>query len=67
MMSVGDLVRVKRDDSDIRGRDAGVILDFDMHHPDSSAMMIRIVRVLWSSGPSWIDLERIEKLNVNEF
>ena len=67
MMNVGDLVRVKRVDTDIRGRNAGVILDFSTHHPDSSAMVIRIARVLWSDGPGWIDLERIEKLRLDEF
>tara|TARA_B100000683_G_C12172847_1_gene425080 strand:- start:229 stop:429 length:201 start_codon:yes stop_codon:yes gene_type:complete len=65
-MNVGDLVRVKRDDTDIRGRNAGMILTFDTHHPDSSAVMIRIARVLWPDGPGWIDLERIEKLRLDE-
>ena len=66
-MQKGDLVRVKRDDTDIRGRNAGVVLGFDVYHPDSSSMMIRIANVLWSDGPGWIDLERIEKLRLDEF
>ena len=66
-MKIGDLVRIKRNDSDIRGRNAGVILDFKMHHPDDSSAMIRIASVLWHSGVSWTQLDRLEQLKLSEF
>jgi len=59
-MNVGDLVRMKRDDSDHMGRVTGVVLKFDVHHPDSSSQMIRIAEILWNTGKSWIDRSRIE-------
>jgi len=59
-MVIGDLVRIKPDDTDPRNRNAGLILRFDVHHPDSSSTMIRIAEVLWVQGAGWIDIDRIE-------
>ena len=57
-MKVGDLVRVEKNDSDIRGRTSGIILKFD----SSRTTGTEIVEVLWASGPSWILLQRIESI-----
>ena len=61
-MKKGDLVRVIPTDTDIRGRTAGIILEFDSYHPDSSSLVIPIAKVLWPDKPGWIDLSRIEKI-----
>lgn len=61
-MKKGDLVRVIPTDTDIRGRTAGIILEFDVFHPDSSSLVIPIAKVLWPDKPGWIDLSRIEKV-----
>ena len=64
-MKVGDLVRIRPDDSDPRDRLAGIILQLDSYHRESHLGRITvdpIAEVLWESGPSWIDLKRIEKI-----
>jgi len=61
-VKVGDLVRMKPTDSDHRGRVAGVVLKFDVHHPDSSSQVIQIAEILWNTGKSWIDRSRIEAI-----
>lgn len=61
-VKAGDLVRVKLSDTDPRGRDAGIVIRFDVHHPDSSNTMIQIVEVLWGDEKSWIARERIESI-----
>ena len=62
--NTGDLVRVKLTDPDIRNRSSGIVLKFDVHHPDDSGLVIPIVEVLWDDGPSWIDRDRIELCEV---
>jgi hypothetical protein len=59
-MKIGDLVRVKRKDSDIRNRNSGIVLKFDMCFLQSRRGKMHITKVLWSAGPSWIDASRIE-------
>jgi len=59
-MKKGDLVRVKRSDSDIRSRNSGIIIKFDTCFSTSSRDKMRITEVLWSAGLSWIDSNRIE-------
>ncbi len=59
-MKIGDLVRVKKSDSDPQNRTSGVLLRFDVHHPDSSSIVMPIAEVLWNTGKSWIDRSRIE-------
>ena len=62
----GDLVRVKPCDSDVRNRTAGIILEFDVYHPDDSSLVIPIVKVLWPDEPGWIDINRVEKIGHHE-
>jgi hypothetical protein len=63
-VQVGNLVRVKRSDSDIQGRDSGVVLKFDVYHPDAGySTETAIAEVLWSRGPEWIASSRIEAIN----
>jgi hypothetical protein len=60
-MKIGDLVRVKHTDSDIRNRNAGIILKFDACFFGSTrGDKIRITQVLWDDKPAWIDSGRIE-------
>jgi hypothetical protein len=59
-MKVGDLVRVKHTDSDIRNRRSGIILKFDTCSLTCSKEKMHITEVLWSDKPSWIDTNRIE-------
>jgi hypothetical protein len=61
-MEIGNLVRVKRSDSDIRNRNSGIIIKFDTCYSTSSRDKINITEVLWQCGPSWIDTGRIEVL-----
>ena len=61
-MKIGDLVRVKRSDSDIRSRNSGIIIKFDTCISTSSRDPMHITEVLWQFGPSWIDSSRIEVL-----
>ena len=61
-MKIGDLVSVKRSDSDIRSRDSGIIIKFDTYTSTNPRETIPIAEVLWSSGLSWIDSSRIEML-----
>jgi hypothetical protein len=61
-MKIGDLVRMKKEAGDYRGRIAGIILGFGSHHPDSSSIMISIVDVLWNTGSGWIARDRIESI-----
>jgi len=61
-MKIGDLIQIKKDDSDPQNRNAGLILRFDVHHPDDSNSMIRIAEVLWARGAGWIDVDRIEEI-----
>ena len=61
-MEIGRLVRVKPDDNDIRGRTSGIVLKFDSHR-GSDNKIINIAEVLWSDGPGWIAVNRIELLN----
>jgi len=58
-MKVGDLVSIKETDTDPQGRFSGIVLRFDVHHPDSSNTMIRIVEVLWPEGKGWVARERL--------
>ncbi|MBC8408839.1 MAG: hypothetical protein H8E12_08995 [Rhodobacteraceae bacterium] len=62
-MKVGDLVRVKRSDSDIRNRNSGIVLKFDTCFNSGACGKMQITEVLWQSGLSWIDSSRIEVLN----
>ncbi len=59
-MRIGDLVRVCPRDSDRRERNAGVILRFDLYYSGSTPTSL--AEVLWTDGPGWIDVKRIEKL-----
>jgi hypothetical protein len=59
-MKTGDLVRVKHSDSDVRSRNAGIIIKFDTCHLQGTRNKMNITEVLWSAGPSWIDSNRIE-------
>ena len=60
LMKVHDLVKIKDTDSDKRGRNTGIVLKLEWHHPDSSDVRMRIANVLWGDNPSWIDASRIE-------
>ena len=57
-MKRGDLVRVKRDDTDIRDRDAGIVIKFDTYNGKEE-----IVEVLWNNGHNWILRKRLEIVN----
>jgi hypothetical protein len=59
-MEIGDLVRVKRSDSDIRSRNSGIIIKFDTCYSTSEREKLHITEVLWNDKPSWIDTNRIE-------
>ena len=59
-MKIGDLVRVKHTDSDIRNRNSGIILKFDTCFLTGSNDKMHITEVLWNDEPSWIDTNRIE-------
>lgn len=61
-MKIGNLVRIKPTDGDPMGRVSGVVLRFDVHHPDSSSICLPIVEVLWNTDKSWILKDRIEVL-----
>jgi hypothetical protein len=63
-MRVGDLVRVKPSDSDIRDRTAGVVINFDIYCRDKgNGPAVNIVEVLWGDKPSWITKDRIEVIS----
>lgn len=59
-MKVGDLVRVKHSDSDIRNRNSGIVLRFDSCFLSNSKEKMHITEVIWDDEPSWIDSSRIE-------
>tara|TARA_Y100000034_G_scaffold136102_1_gene210808 strand:+ start:4816 stop:5034 length:219 start_codon:yes stop_codon:yes gene_type:complete len=60
-MKRGDLVRVKRNDTDIRDRDAGIVIKFDTYNGREE-----IVEVLWNNGHSWILRKRLEIVNTEK-
>ena len=63
-MLVGNLVRVKRSDSDIGDRHSGVVLKFDVYRSDGGFGADRpIAEVLWAHGPGWIAVSRIEVIS----
>lgn len=64
----GDLVRVKPCDSEWTPNPgaAGLVLEFDVYHPDDSSLVIPIVKVLWPDSPGWIDISRLEKIARDE-
>ena len=63
-MKVGDLVRVKPSDSDIRDRTAGVAIKFDIYCLDNgNGPAVPIVEVLWVDKLSWIAKDRIEVIS----
>ena len=62
-VKIGNLVRVKLSDSDIRGRDSGVVIRFDSYRPASRPSTEPIVEVLWESGLGWILKDRIEVID----
>ncbi len=63
----GDLVRLKKgeyigkSDPWTRENVTGIVLRFDLHHPDDSALVIRVVEVLWDDGPAWVEVTKLEK------
>ena len=59
-IKIGDLVRVKHSDSDIRNRNSGIVLRFDTCFLTNSNEKMHITEVIWSDEPSWIDSNRIE-------
>jgi hypothetical protein len=59
-MKIGDLVRVKHTDSDIRNRTSGIVIRFDTYFLQVSRDKAYITEVLWDDKPAWIDSGRIE-------
>jgi hypothetical protein len=59
-LKVGDLVRVKHTDADIRNRHSGIILRFDSCFLANSREKMHITEVIWDDEPAWIDTNRIE-------
>jgi len=59
-IKIGDLVRVKHSDPDIRNRNSGIVLRFDTCFLTNSSEKMHITEVIWDDEPSWIDSSRIE-------
>lgn len=70
-MKPGDLVRVKKTDTDIRDRTSGIVVRFDTYEHaskdidwlDGRPKQCPITEVLWPSGMSWIVSDRIEVIS----
>ena len=59
-------MRVKLSDHDLRGRTAGVVINFDIYRRNKgNGAAIAIVEVLWGNKPSWIARDRIEVIHEN--
>ena len=57
-MNVGDLIQMHPKDAS--GRETGVVLVMGTHHPDSTSVMIPIIKVFWNTGSvGWIAAERM--------
>tara|TARA_Y100000816_G_scaffold284717_1_gene263374 strand:- start:680 stop:880 length:201 start_codon:yes stop_codon:yes gene_type:complete len=61
-MKVGDLVKLKNNATlcECCVERTGVVLRFKNHHPDDSALVIRVAEVLWEDQTKWVDLSDIE-------
>ena len=61
-MKVGDLVKIKLEDSDPRDRDVGVITQLNWYESEWSGEKELLAEVLWTGALSWILADRIEKI-----
>jgi len=62
---VGDLVQYAGDPHESKGRSTGIVLGWDMYHPDSCERSIPIVEVLWGKHSGWIQLARVTFIDEN--